>query len=226
MCVPVDGLWPITIYNPSITHVWHDMIWCDVIWYDIYIYIHQMCLSYLYFGESLTHIPYNWCFCPDVSGKNTWQNSALIGCIPHADLMDASVWQKTHPKMPVLSMKQDMNWLVVWLPFFCIFPLILGFCQIIPIDELVFFRTGWPWPTNQIWGWLKTSRNPTGRSLSRWVQEEMRAHEAALQMQRVAESPGSRVANGSGEVVGLGKVGKAWDKVGESWWNLRMMVIL
>ena len=38
-------------------------------------------------------------------------------------------------------------WLVVWLTFFY-FPINIG-NLIIPIDELIFFRTGWPWPTNQ-----------------------------------------------------------------------------
>ena len=47
-----------------------------------------------------------------------------------------------------MGISSTIFWVVVWLPFF-IFPYIGN--VIIPVDELIFFRTGWPWPTNQFW---------------------------------------------------------------------------
>ena len=61
-------------------------------------------------------------------------------------------YQLTHRINFGFSMKPSrfkiLNWLVVWLPSIWHFPINLGLL-IIPTDELIFFRTGWPWPTKQ-----------------------------------------------------------------------------
>ena len=79
------------------------------------------------------------------SHQMRWICLRVKGCYFGIPLWNFRNWSKE----AWLTRKARTNviWLVVWLPCF-IFPLILG-CDYHP-NWLIFFRTGWPWPTNQI----------------------------------------------------------------------------
>ena len=54
-------------------------------------------------------------------------------------LVDINTWRSC----------EIVGWLVVWLQFY-IFPEILGTSSSQLTNSVIFFRTGWPWPTNQL----------------------------------------------------------------------------
>ena len=103
-------------------------------------------------------------------GPNNWRNRGpLNGCpkipirYPVSGIPDKRLqWDQCIHKFVMFK----GSWLVVWLPSI-LFSHSYWVAFIIPNDEVIFFRTGWPWPTNQV-AIKPPQKPPVGVIISSW----------------------------------------------------------